>query len=693
MLTNIAALSYSIAAIAFLALSILLTTNWRGRRYGVALGLVSLVSCAWAAAVAYLSIDGHPISIETNILEVLRTAGWTFFLLLLLGHFEQRKRFSILKVRPTVLLIVAYYVALLVATMAAYWELEQPFVFKIMTSIVGRVALAVVGMLLVEQLYRNTPAKERWAIKFACFGIGGLFVYDFYLYSDALLFRRLNVEIWSARGVVDAITVPLIAISAARNPKWSSGIAVSRRVLFHSATLFGSAVYLLAMAAAGYYLRYFGGSWGTLMQVAFLFGAVVLLAGVLLSGAFRSKLRVFISKHFYNYNYDYREEWLRFTRTLSVEGPDLGERVVHAVADLVESPGGALFMSKDTGAYEPAANWNLSLSSAADATNAAFYEYLETKQWVIDLLEHESNPEKYGAMAIPSWLRNAGKAWLVIPLILQGKLFGFVVLAHSRSKIQLNWEIIDLLKIAGSQAASYLSQRESANALMVARQFESFNRMSTFMVHDLKNLISQLSLLLSNAEKHKDNPEFQKDMFETLDFSVQKMKLLLQKLGRAESAEKPTSLELDKLLQQAVASKSAVEPKPILEIKEHDLRVMANGERLERVVGHIIQNAVEATARDGRVSVSLTRSGNHALIEIVDTGHGMTDEFIRERLFKPFESTKSAGMGIGVFESREYIKELGGRLEVASEPGKGTTFRLSLPLYGNVVHTIETVDQ
>jgi putative PEP-CTERM system histidine kinase len=264
---------------------------------------------------------------------------------------------------------------------------------------------------------------------------------------------------------------------------------------------------------------------------------------------------------------------------------------------------------------------------------------------------------------------------------LHGKLFGFIVLAQPRSKIKLNWEVIDLLKIAGSQAASYLAQQESAHALMVARQFESFNRMSTFMVHDLKNLIAQLSLLLANAEKHKDNPEFQKDMLETVNYSVQKMKLLLQKLARGASMEMPAPLRIDQLLQQAIVLKSAAEPKPVLEIQDSGLMVFANWARLERVIGHIIQNAIEATSRDGKVLVRLAQQEGTAVVEITDTGQGMTEEFIRERLFKPFESTKSAGMGIGVFESREYIQELGGQIEVSSRLSLGTTFRVILPLH------------
>ncbi|MFN3397876.1 MAG: ATP-binding protein [Sulfurimicrobium sp.] len=177
-------------------------------------------------------------------------------------------------------------------------------------------------------------------------------------------------------------------------------------------------------------------------------------------------------------------------------------------------------------------------------------------------------------------------------------------------------------------------------------------------------------------------------MLDTVDLSIQKMKRLLQKLSSGPSIEKPAPLVIDQLLQQAVAAKSAVEPRPVLEILEPGQVVMANWARLERVIGHLIQNAVEAVPRDGQVRVCLSRASDAAIIEIKDTGHGMSEAFIRERLFKPFESTKSAGMGVGVFESREYVHELGGQLEVSSEPSIGTTFRMSLPLY-NQNHAIE----
>ena len=679
-MTSIATISYSVASLAFLALSILLATSWRTRTRAGLIAFACLASAIWSALVA-MQADMPAPGTVAEAAEVVRNAGWTAFLVILLGNYRQAGSRLALGLKPTVLAICVFYVLFFFGTLIGIPHIPFLDSIGLMPAVSARVGLAVLGMLLVEQLYRNKPVQERWGIKFACLGIGAMFAYDFYMYSDSMLFHQVNTDIWAARGVINALTVPLIAISMSRSAAWSNDLAVSRRVMFHSAALFGSAIYLMAMGSAGYYLRYVGGSWGTVMQVAFLFGAVILLVVILFSGTFRAWLKVFISKHFYSYNYDYREEWLRFTRTLSEHGPGLGERTIQAVAALVESPGGVLWLRRENRVCEPEAYWNMPVTAATEPDDSEFCRFLETKQWVLDLQEQSADPEKYDNLVPPAWLAEFPRGWLVVPLIMQGRLFGFVLLTQPRSNIVLNWEVIDLLKIAGSQAASYLAQQDAANALMVARQFESFNRMSTFVVHDLKNLVAQLSLLIPNAEKHRNNPEFQRDMLDTVNHSVQKMKLLLQKLSRSESPEHPLPLVIDQVLRQAVALKDAFEPHPELLVVDAGLKVMADRERLERVLGHLIQNAIEATPKDGRVGIRLVRQGASVLVEITDTGEGMSEEFIRERLFKPFESTKSAGMGIGVFESREYISELGGRLDVISTPGLGTTFNVTLPLH------------
>ena len=685
MLASIATVSYVTAAAAYFFLSVLLLTSWRGRLHRIALTIACLLSVLWAASISYqVSSYGQPISLLTDILEILRNASWMFFLVVLLGPFRQISHSFSRQLKPTVVYGIAVFLVLSFISLYSHGEINSSYsgLLDFKTSILISVVIAIVGMILVEQLYRNTPSKQRWGIKFACLGIGGIFAYDFFLYSDALLFGYINPEIWTARGIINAIVVPLIAVSAARNPEWSLGITVSRRILFYTSALLGTAIYLLVTITIGYYLRFSGGNWGTVLQVIFSFIALILLIGLLFSGTIRSWLKITISKHFFSYNYDYREEWLRFTRTLSESALGLEERMIQALAQLVESPGGALWIKKESGNFEPVTHWNMPFSNESfNSLHNSSLQFLDNKEQIIELQEYSKDPESDTTKTLPHWLLSVPNAWLLIPLIQHHSLFGFVILVKPRSKVLLNWEVIDLLKVAGNQATSYLAQHEAAKALMVARQFESFNRMATFMMHDLKNLVAQLSLLLSNAKKHEGNPEFQKDMVETVHLSIQKMKQLLEKLSSENSIEKPVSLLIDKLLRVLVESKSKYEPKPILDIKDHNLSVFANLFRLERAIGHLIQNAIEATSRNGEVRVCLTKQENSAIIEVMDTGHGMSEQFIREKLFRPFESTKSSGMGIGVFESREYVCELGGQLKVISSKSDGTTFHIMLPLY------------
>lgn len=654
----VAVFSHGAAALAFAALAAwLLRPGCRARPHALAMALAALLTALWAIcalAAARAGVAGSTWSAVAllELPEALRSLGWLGVLLALAGS----RRFS-----PAAALLVFAPALPLLPALPPQLRAALPM------------ALSVLGMLLVEHLYRSTPQHARWGVKFACLGIGALFTYDFYLYSDAMLFRRLSADIWAARGVVNALSAPLLALAMARGPSWTASVQFSRQMMFHSAALLGSALYLLAMAASAWYLRSVGGAWGGVMQMACLFGAVLILAAVLFSGTMRARLKLFISKHFYKGRYDYREEWQRFTRALSDDGDGLSERAIQAVAALVESPAGMLWLRRED-VYQPVGRWNMPLPAAEERPDGTLCQLLATRSWVIELPHW---PER------PAW---AAGLWLVVPLMLERRLFGFIVLAPPRTALSMNWEVRDVLKIAGSQAASCIAHRASADGLAVARQFESFNRMSTFVVHDLKSLVSQLSLLLVNAEKHKSNPAFQQDMLDTLSHSLGKMKHMLLKLGRDQAPDSVAPLRLDQLLARAVQVHAGSEPRPALELDTTGVTVRADGQRLERVIGHLVQNAVEATPRTGQVLVRLGMDEGCAVVEIRDTGHGMSEQFIRERLFQPFVSTKPAGMGIGVFESREYLREIGGQLQVSSAPSQGTIFRLTLPLYKESEH-------
>lgn len=691
MLNDFPLYSYGAAAIVFLSLAAALATFWRTRSEALLLGIASLVTAIWAG----LIVIGMTLDLKLNLLldlfEIVRNLTWVAFLLKL--HLVSSTGASFKFARNGLFnqfhtLIGIFFLAQLLVTSWSHFYVVTGWFGKLLLMLLnvngGGLVSAVIGLWLIENFFRNVSSKGRWGIKFACLGMGGMFAYDFYLYSDAMLFKKINLDLWAARGAVDALMAPLIAISVARGAKWSQGMLISRKILFHSVTLFGAAFYLLAMAAAGYYLRFFGGSWGAVVQVTFLFGAVVLLLILLFSGSARSWLRVFISKHFYHYSYDYREVWMRLTRILTEHPGELSERSIQALAELVESPAGVLYLKTNEHEFVAISQWNTPSCNVREPIDSHFCRLLEEKKWIIDLNETEQRYSMHQQMQMPVWLKEYPRAWLIVPLLLHEQLFGFVILEKARSKIKLNWEMLDLFRITGSQIAGYLAQQAAADALSIARQFDSFNRMSTFMVHDLKNLVSQLSLLMANAEKHKDKPEFQQDMLATIEHSVQKMKVLLQKLARGMSDDLPAYVQLDQLLQEVINSKAPYEPKPRLSIRDSDIQIYADKNRLERVIGHVIQNAIEATPSDGDVEVTLKKENESAVIEVKDNGIGMSEEFIREKLFNPFVSTKVAGMGVGVFETKEYLSSLGGKLEVSSFLHAGSVFRMIFPMQQQV---------
>ncbi|MBL1275189.1 MAG: PEP-CTERM system histidine kinase PrsK [Ectothiorhodospiraceae bacterium] len=694
-MTSVAIYGYIAAAFTFVVLSILLAFAWRGRQVGGVLLLASVLSAVWASTAAYQASSGYFSSVYLLITEILRDAGWLGFLLLVMAKARQTHiSRSLWWISGSLIVVVLVMLGLVVSG----WKgipAGMGFGFQIFVFL----GLSLLGLITVEQIFRNASLEARWSIKYLCLGLGGLFAYDFYLYSDALLLRNLDENIWGARGYVNAIVMPLIAVSAARNPQWSLDVFVSRSFVFHSSAIMMSGIYLLAMASGGYYIKHIGGDWGGFGQLVFFFGAILILLVVLFSGQMRARLRVFLNKHFFNYRYDYREEWLRVIQRLSEAQLDstLKTTVINVMAKIVESPGGMLWMQKDNGEYQLEAGWNMvDEVYFRQHENTSLLAFLSERKWVIDIDELDKEPESYQHLKLPPWLAALNESWLVVPLIVGSEVslatsgggapstavMGFVVLRRPHVKMKINWEVRDLLLTTGQQCAGYLALLKANEALVDARQFEAFNRLSAFVVHDLKNLVAQLSLIVSNAERHKDNPAFIDDAFSTVDNTVRKMTVMLAQLrkGRVDGAES-NKVELNSILKEVVKNHSKDRPTPQFISTEDNLVIIANENRFSAIIGHLLQNAQEATPDDGGVQLSICREGEHALLLIKDTGCGMDKSFLRERLFKPFDTTKgNAGMGIGVYESREFIYDLGGQLEVHSEPEKGTTFFIRLKL-------------
>jgi len=448
----LAAIGYGLAALAYLGLSGLIVASWQQRPQGRLLMLASGLSAVWGA-LSMLAASGTLPPRLGLMAEIARNGAWLALLLYIL-HLRLPQGASLpAPLRLIAVLGGALVLGLLLISAAPAMVPLQAMQIRWLGHM-GLVLLAVMGLVLIEQVYRGSRPEDRWAIKFLCLGLGGLFVYDFYLYANAALFGAIDLQVWAARGYAAALITPLIAVSAARNPQWAAPVGLSRSMAFHTASLLAAGVYLLLMASAGYYLRLFGGAWGDVVQTVFVFAAAMLLVLLMFSGALRARLRVFLSKHFFSYRYDYREEWLKFTRTLTEgrPGEQLCERAVEALAKLLESPGGALWMRESPGSYLRASHWNWADIQGAEPADSEFVQWLTRTQWVMDLDEMQTRRDLYGELNAPVWLQQSADAWLVVPLLLHDELLGFVVLKHSLGKISFNWEVSDLLKVAARQA-------------------------------------------------------------------------------------------------------------------------------------------------------------------------------------------------------------------------------------------------
>ena len=677
---SIGVASYAAGLVAFLALLAVLLTGWRGRLQGGLLVLAVSGSALWALVLLLgAAFPGFPPWL-LQVAESLRFSAWFAFLAGLIRgrdgvHFSGGR------------LLQGLFHGLALGLVLLPWL--PAFLTSLLPSkslYIGYLLLAVLSLWVVENLFRNVRSEVRWGIKYLCIGLGGMFAYDFFLYSHAVLFGVLDTMFWDARGAVNALVVPLIAVAAARNPDWSLDVFVSRRMVFHMASLSGAGAYLLLMAAAGYYIRVFGGEWGGVLQILFLFAALLLLVALFFSGHLRARLKVFLSKHFFNYRYDYREEWLNFTRTLAGCRRESDPRVcvLAAVARIVDAGAGILWLRRDD-RYVPIAHWNASIPvQAEEPPDGPLALFLAEKGWVVDLRELAQSPERYSGLGLPEWLQQQDQAWLVVPLLDAGELLGFMVLLEPLAPLEIDWEVLDLLKTAAVQAASYLGQLEALEALAEARQFEGFNRLSAFIMHDLKNIIAQQSIIVRNAARHRQNPAFIDDALGIMEHSVAKMSRLLELLRSGPGDVRPTELDLGRLLEEIVEERSVEAPAPVFSNEAGPVLLYADRDRLRAALRNLVHNAQQATHsvdREGRVTVRMEREGETVRILVEDNGCGMEESFIRDRLFRPFDTTKGdTGMGIGAYESRAYVRSLGGDVRVWSQPGKGSRFEVLLPI-------------
>ena len=631
---------------------------------------------AWAAIGGAFGIGGGP----TALAESARNLAWIFALYRL---FAIDGRHAAMKpVRPLLLALgfvelVQIGGLLLLNLRDTVWLSAE----AVRTFASLRLLVAVGGLVLAHNLYAGAAAQTRLALRWPATALVVLWTADLTYYAFAYGAGGLHGGADIVRGVL-AVPVAALLLLGAGTGSETLRFRPSRAVTFQFVSLSLIGAYLALMAGAAQWFALAGRDTRPLLQLAFLAAVAAGVAVLALSARPRGWLKVMLVKNLFQHRYDYRAEWLRFTRTIAQAGLDdapFDERVIRALADIADSPAGLLLIPGDGGSFAVSARWRWPEADVpALAMTGPQGRQLVRDGFIadLDLLRGEVN----GSIDLPAWLNADPRAWALVPLLHFDRLAGIVVLARPPLARRLDWEDFDLLRVVGRQLASYLAEHAGQAALAEAGQFDAFHRRIAFVMHDIKNLASQLGLLARNAELHAENPQFRADMLVTLRNSTDKLNALVARLSRYGSLQREAlvPVSVDAVVRAVVAQLGAGHPVTVVE--ETPCQVAGIAGSLEQVLLHLVQNAVDASEAGSPVFVSLSHDGIHATIAVIDSGCGMSAEFVRSHLFRPFDSTKPGGFGIGVYEARALVRAMNGRLEVESREGLGTRFAVVLPL-------------
>ena len=619
------------------------------------------LTALWALAVAGIG----ETDLVTRIAQALRNLAWLGFMMTVLrrGNIE-RPPAAIGTVYGVVALVVL--VALALDAMAVADRAGAQYVNE--AALLLRMMASVAALVLVQSLHNAIKPIRGSAVRLIVLAIGAMWLIDVNILSIAYLTAVWPASLAATRGIAMALIALAIGAGLQRRGEWP--IQVSRTLAYQSLGLVAIGLYFAMLAVATRALAAIGGDNARLLQTAFVFGSTAAIITLVSSTWLRAWIKVKLAKHVFRHRYDYRAEWLRFTETLGEpEGSaPLDERIVKALADLTDSPAGVLLLPHgDT--LSLGASWNMDAADLPDELGS---------DWRAAAIDPALILELDADAAVPASIRAWDAAWAAVPLAHPKNLAGVILLARPPVPRALDWEDFDLLRAAGRQLASYLAEERAQEALAEAQRFDEFNRRFAFIMHDVKNLVSQLTLVARNAERHADNPAFRADMIATLHDSAGRMNDMLARLSQHHAArgDAPFATPLAPLARRVAKARRA--QRRIEVAVTGDPLAIVEPALLETLLGHLIQNAIEASPEDAPVTLEVHAGDSEARIDVVDRGCGMSPLFVREKLFKPFVSSKPGGFGLGAFEAQKLAAEMGGRIEVESSEGRGSRFGVVL---------------
>jgi putative PEP-CTERM system histidine kinase len=547
---------------------------------------------------------------------------------------------------------------------------------------------AVLIIMNLERTIRHVTGHMQWQIKFMVLGIVSIFAIRIYTYSQVMIFQRIDIGYESVNMGILIVANLLIARSLFRGNLLNVQVHLSQTFLYQSFTLLLTGVYFIGAGFLAWLTLKFGGNQNLQLTTFLVFVALVGYAALMLSGRLRVERKRFISRHFKAPKYDYRAVWEQFTAgTVSLASiSELSDFIVRVVSDTLETPSVSIWVAEGKDRLTLGGSTILTpsgtfKSTMFDDSGSRFIQAMDGQALPFDLEKTEDDwiedLRKFYADAFKK-----GEIRFCVPLIAAGELIGIMTVGNKVSREPLSFEDSELLKAIADQTAASILNRQLLRQLRKTQELEAFQTMSAFFMHDLKNLASKLSLVTQNLPIHIDNPDFRKDAIRTISESVAKINGMC---GRLSLLSRKLELELEKtdinaLLESAIAKLTSTMKAPVTKNFKPVPAILLDPEQLTKVLENLIINAQDAVAEDGVIQVGTSYDGQWAEMFVSDNGCGMTKEFVENKLFHPFQTTKKQGMGIGLFHCKTIVEAHGGLIEVESELGKGTLFRVKLPL-------------
>lgn len=551
---------------------------------------------------------------------------------------------------------------------------------------IGILVYMIIALVNFEMTLLTAARTDRWRIKFDLLGAGALVAVLVFYFCQGLLYRTINMNLLPVRSVVMIVAVLLMAYSRTKRGS-NVTLYVSKRIAFRSIVILAVGLYLIVLGLMGEGMRYFSKETQNALLVSFVFLGVIGMLVLLMSESLKRKLKVVLHKNFYSNKYDYRAQWLHFTERISLAKTE--QEVLQAILDGFRETfglGTAAFYLKDAGAdeYRLAAPQEMKDGASPFSDDNALVRYMKKEKRIFNSRDGIVNVMQQNK----DFLDRSGTEF-VVPLQSGEEMLGFIALARPLHKGEVyTYEDYDLMNTLARQVYSVILNMRLADELSLAREMEMIGKISSFVIHDLKNLTTALSLILENAGEHIDNPDFQKDMLQSLDSTIHRMKNIIARLRDMR--------EKDKLsLQVADLKKLATDT--IAQVKNEGITLQGSAvfaevdvEEIQKVLLNLVLNAVDASSETGRITIE-TGDKEMAYIKVSDQGCGISPEFQKKHLFKPFSTTKQKGLGIGLYQCKQIIEAHNGRIELESEPGKGSAFTVFLPRSKKVEYAAEEI--